>query len=76
MSETWHIVRTVWWTEDKMTEHDQCLARIHVMEHELQMNPEHNEDCELCVSKRIDKMWTKLIMPSRYDPAVEGWIKR
>lgn len=74
--EPWHISRTVWWTEDKMTEHDACLAKIHVMEHELDMNPEYSEHCELCRSKAQDALWNKITMPSRYDPYIEGKLRR
>lgn len=74
MSKTWHIVRTVWWTQDKMTKHDACLARIHVMEHELGMNPKYSKRCELCREKAQDALWNKVA--SRYDPRIEGWIKR
>ena len=74
--EPWHVSYITTWTQDKMTRHDECLARIHIMEHELGMNPEHNDYCELCVSKEIDRLWTKVTLPSRYDPGIEGrlWL--
>lgn len=70
--EEWHI--SYRWTQDKMSEHDACLARIHAMEHELGMDPEYSKHCERCVSKSIDSLWNKVM--SRYDPRIEGEVKR
>lgn len=72
--EPWHISYRVDWTQDRMTKHDRSLARIHVMEHELGMNPEFSKHCELCWSKARDDLWNKIA--SRYDPCIEGEIKR
>jgi hypothetical protein len=68
--EPWHI--SYRWTQDKMTKHDECLARIHLMEHQLEMSPEYNENCELCVSKNIDRLWNKVM----YDPDLVERFKR
>ncbi len=74
--EPWHVSYRVDWTQDKMSRHDECLARIHVMEHELEMNPDYSHHCELCRSKAQDALWNKITMPSRYDPSIEGTIRR
>jgi hypothetical protein len=72
--EPWHVSRTTYWAQDNLSEHDRCLARIHMMEHELGMNPEYSKHCELCVSKSIDSLWNKVA--SRYDPSIEGRLRR
>lgn len=74
--EPWHVSYRVDWTQDKMSKHDECLARIHVMEHELGMNPEYSQHCELCRSKAQDALWNKIVVPSRYDPFIEGELRR
>lgn len=72
--EPWHVSYRVDWTQDKMSQHDECLVRIHIMEHELEMRPGFNEGCEICWSAARDDLLNKIA--SRYDPNIEGEIKR
>jgi len=44
------------------------------MEHALGMNPEYSKHCELCRSKAQDSLWNKVM--SRYDPSIEGRLRR
>lgn len=56
------------------SKHQKSLANIHRLEHELGMIPGYEWRCPVCRSIGQNKLYE--LVKSRYDPLIEGEIKR
>lgn len=72
--EPWYVRIRPGYTNDPQTKHQKTLKNIHLLEHKLDMNPNYEPHCLQCIALGQDSL-VNMVM-SRYDPSIEGVIRK